>query len=59
MKVKAIDFQSNDSIGRDPNNKSGIIAFMQNKWVDKSDLELVVDDRMGRDRKLRDLGILD
>lgn len=59
VKVKAIDFQSNDTIGRDPKNKSRIIAFMQNKWVDKSDLELVVDDRMRRDRKLRDLGILD
>lgn len=59
VKVKAIDFQSNDTIGRDPKNKSGIIAFMQNKWVDKSDLELVVDDKMRRDRKLRDLGILD
>lgn len=32
---------------------------MQGKWIDKSKLEVIVDDRMRRDRKLRDLGILD
>lgn len=30
---------------------------MQSKWIDKSKLEVIVDDRMRRDRKLRDLGI--
>lgn len=59
VKVRAIDFEANDSIGRDPQNKAGIIRFMQDKWVDKKRVQLLVDDSMRRDRKLRELGILD
>lgn len=59
VKVKAIDFEPNDSTGRDPKHKSGIIAYMQDRWIDKKRIQLLVDDSMRRDRKLRDLGILD
>lgn len=59
VKVKALGFDPQDQIGRDPSNKSGIIKFMQNKWIKKSLLDLIVDDRMRRDRKLNDLGISD
>ena len=57
VKVKAIDFTSTDTIGRDPKNKQGIIQFMDNKWVDKKDVELIVDESIKRDIKLRKLGI--
>jgi len=31
---------------------------MQDKWVSKADVQLVVDDSIKRDIKLRDLGIV-
>lgn len=57
VKVNAIDFTPNDKVGRDPKKRSGIIQFMQNKWVPKKEIELVVDESMKRDAKLRKLGI--
>ncbi len=57
VKVNAVDFTPNDKVGRDPKNKSGIIQFMQKKWISKKDIELVVDESMKRDAKLRKLGI--
>ena len=53
VKVKAIDFTSNDKFAKDPKNKSSIINFLQNKWVNKKDIELIVDDSMRTDRKLQ------
>ena len=38
-------------------NKAGIIEFMKNKWVDKSSIQLVMDNSIKRDIKLRKLGI--
>jgi len=55
VKVKAIDFTSNDKFARDPKNKSSIINFLQDKWVKKKDIELIVDDSMRRDRKLQQI----
>ena len=55
VKVKAIDFTSNDKFARDPKNKSSIINFLQDKWVKKRDIELIVDDSMRRDRKLQQI----
>jgi hypothetical protein len=55
VKVKAIDFTSNDKFAKDPKNKSSIINFLQNKWVNKKDIELIVDDSMRRDRKLQQI----
>lgn len=57
IKVKAVDFTSMDQIGRDATKKSGIIQFMQDKWVNKNEVQLIVDDSVKRDLKLRQLGI--
>ena len=57
VKVRAIDFTSTDRIARDPQNKQGIIDFMKDKWVSKKEIQLVVDDSIKRDIKLRKLGI--
>jgi hypothetical protein len=53
VKVKAIDYTSNDRFAKDPKNKSSIINFLQSKWVSKKEIELIVDDQMRRDRKLQ------
>lgn len=58
VKVKALDFTSTHKVGRDAANKQGIINFMQDKWVSKVDVQLVVDDSIKRDIKLRELGIV-
>jgi hypothetical protein len=39
----------------DPKNKSAIINFLQDKWVKKDDIELIIDDSMRRDRKLQQI----
>lgn len=57
LKIKAVDITSEDKIGRDPAKKSGIINFMKNKWVDKNKVQLIVDDSVKRDLKLKQLGI--
>lgn len=53
VKVKAINFTSEDKIAKDPKNKLGIINFLQDKWVDKDSMQLIIDDSMRRDRKLQ------
>jgi hypothetical protein len=55
VKVKAVGFTSSDKFARDPKNKSSIINFLQDKWVKKKDIELIVDDSMRRDRKLQQI----
>lgn len=55
VKVKAIGFTSTDKFAKDPKNKSSIINFLQDKWVSKKDIELIVDDSMRRDRKLKQI----
>jgi hypothetical protein len=55
VKVKAIDYTSNDKFAKDPKNKSSIINFLQSKWVSKKEIELIVDDSMRRDRKLQQI----
>lgn len=57
LKVKATGFTSMDSIARDPQKKQGIIDFLQDKWVDKSSIELVMDAQKRRNIKLNELGI--
>jgi hypothetical protein len=57
VKVRAIDFTSTDAVARDPKHKAGIIEFMKDKWVNKKEIQLVVDDSIKRDIKLRKLGI--
>lgn len=55
VKVKAIDYTSSDKFARDPKNKQAIILFLQDKWVNKKDIELIMDDSMRRDRKLQQI----
>lgn len=55
VKVKAIDFVANDSTGRDPSNRKGILDFMKDKWISKRQIELVVDNSMRRDAKLQEI----
>ncbi len=55
VKVNAVDYTSNDKFARDPNNRSSIINFLQNKWISKKEIELIVDDQMRRYRKLQQI----
>lgn len=58
LKVTCIDFTTHDSkVNNDKNNRPGIINFINNKWVDKKDVELLVDQSHKRNLKLRELGI--
>ena len=55
VKVKAINYTSTDSFAKDPKHKQAIINFLQDKWVNRKDIELIVDDSMRRDRKLKQI----
>jgi hypothetical protein len=57
VKVTATDFSSFDLFARDSSNRPGIMNFMKEKWIDKSKVEIVVDQKKIRDRKLSELGI--
>jgi hypothetical protein len=57
VKVSAKNFTSVDKIGRDPKNHQGIVNLLQDKWVDKKDIELVMDTQKRRNIKLNELGI--
>ena len=57
IKVKAVDFTSMDQIGKDAARKPGIFQFMKDKWVEKNQVQLIVDDSVKRDLKLKQLGI--
>ena len=55
VKVKATDFTSTDKIAKDPKNRTGIIDFMNEKWVNRSSIELIVDNSKRRSDKLNQL----
>lgn len=55
VKVKAIDFTSTDKFAKDPKMRPSIINFLQGKWVNKKEIELIVDDSMRRYRKLKQI----
>ena len=57
LKVKATGFTSTDSIARDPKRKSGIIKLLEDKWIDKKSVELVMNSQKRRSIKLTELGI--
>ncbi len=57
VKVKPLSFTGYGKIPNDPQNKQSILNAMNDKWVPKKDIELVVDDQMKRDKKLQELGI--
>lgn len=55
VKVRAVNFTSTDKFARNPKNKHSIIQFLQDKWVDRKSIELLVDEQMRRDRKLKQI----
>ena len=57
LKVRATDYTSTDRYPRDPKNRKSIIDFLQDKWVDKNSVELVMDVKKRRNIKLSELGI--
>lgn len=57
VKVKAIDYKSQDSYAKDPSNKQAIINFLQDTWLKKHEVEMVMDDKKRRSLKLKQLGI--
>jgi len=57
VKVRATGYTSHDSYAKDPSNRQSIIAFMQDHWVKKRDIEIVMDDKKKRSIKLNQIGI--
>lgn len=57
VKVKAIDYKSQDSYAKDPANKKAIIGFLQDTWLKKHEVEMVMDNKKRRSLKLKQLGI--
>ena len=55
IKVRAYDFISDDDVGKDPQYRKNIISFMQDRWVDKSQCEPILDDEQKREVKLNQL----
>ncbi len=57
-KIKVIDFSSPDKYGRDPNNRSAIIDYMNSQWISLISLEKRLSSiEEIRDSKLTELGI--
>jgi hypothetical protein len=52
VKIKTIDFTSVDKLANDPKYRSGILDFLNGKWIEKSKVELVVDDSRRRENKI-------
>jgi pyruvate kinase len=50
VKLKAIDYTSDDDYGRDVANRNSIIS--NNKWIDIDNVELIIDNSTLRDIKL-------
>lgn len=52
LKVSAYDYTSTDSFALDPTNRSVIIKFYQNQWVEKKIVEILMDKSDVRDSKI-------
>jgi hypothetical protein len=57
VKVRATGYTSHDSYAKDPANRQSIIAFMQDHWVKKSEIEIVMDEKKRRSIKLNQIGL--
>ena len=55
VKVRSIDYTTSDKIARDPKLKPSILAFIDGKWIEKRTIELIVDEQMRRDRKIKQI----
>jgi hypothetical protein len=56
-KIKVLDFSSTDKIANESAKRSGIINFMNNKWVNRRDMSIIIDTATIRNNKLKQLGI--
>ena len=52
VKLKAIDYTSDDDFGKDAVNRNSIISYMNNQWIDIFSVELIIDNSTLRDIKL-------
>lgn len=58
VKVTAVDFTTTDNkINGDAGKRNGIIDYMKDKWLDKSRVQLIIDESHKRNLKLEKLGI--
>lgn len=55
LKVKAIDYQTTNKKALDPTSKSGVLGIIDGQWVSKSEVELLVNDRVLRDIKIDEI----
>jgi preprotein translocase subunit SecA len=56
LKVKGVDFTSNDKFARDPGNKASLISYINNKWIDKKEAQVLINSKQAsRDEKLEKL----
>lgn len=55
VKVKGIDYTTDDKKASDPNYKKGVLSHVENKWIPKSKINLIVDNSMRRDAKLQEI----
>jgi hypothetical protein len=52
VKLKAIDYTSEDDYARGVANRNSIISYMNNKWINIHSVELIIDNSTLRDIKL-------
>ena len=53
VKVKGIDYTSSDDFARKSNNKPAIVNYITNKWIDKNDVELIINStKINRENKI-------
>lgn len=52
FKVKATGYTSNDKVANESKNRQGIIDFMKDKWIDRTSVEIIVDDAKRRGDKI-------
>ncbi len=55
LKVKATGFTSFDTWANDTKNKSSILDFLNDKWVSRSSVEMIMDNATRRNAKLEQI----
>ena len=55
FKVKGYNFTSDDSRAMEPANRLSILRHVDEKWVNRSKVEIIIDDAMRRDLKLNEI----
>ena len=55
LKVKGYNFTSEDRKAMEPGNKISILRHVDEQWLDKSKVEIIIDDAMRRDLKLNEI----